>query len=117
MDLNKWKYTFPLRKWGNSVPAGFQPVGGTLVCRHIAGGLEIEIPARIIIAALAGKTNLFEEYGMSDPVSRAFEEEWVVKSCSLKDADIEAAEGPKLVLTLIPPMLHDLLSKKDKKRN
>lgn len=117
MDLNRWKYTFPLRKWGNSGHAGFEPVGGTLSYRHIGGGLEIEIPARIIIDALAGKTNLFEEYGLSDIaiVSRALDEGWVVKSCSLKEGDIEVAEGPKIVITLFPPVLPHLLSKKGEK--
>ena len=117
MDFNRWKYTFPLRKWGNSGAAGFLPVGGTLTCRQRGDGMEIEIPARIVIAALAGKTNLFKEYRVSDidTVSRAFDEGWVVKSCSLKDGDIEAAEGPKIVLTLFPPLLPDLLSNKGKK--
>ncbi len=116
MDFNRWKYTFPLKKWGNSGAAGFRPVGGTLECKMRGNGMEIEIPARIIVDALAGKTTLFKEYRLSetDKIAKAFNEGWAVKSCSLKEGDIEAGEGPKIVLTLSPPLLDGLIAKKKK---
>jgi hypothetical protein len=116
MDFNRWKYTFPLKKWGNSGAAGFDPVAGTLIWKTGGNGMEIEIPARIIVDALAGKTTLFKEYRLpeTDIIARAFNEGWAVESCSLKGGDIQLGEGPKIVLTLSPPILHGLIAKKKK---
>jgi hypothetical protein len=116
MDFNRWKYTFPLRKWGNSGAAGFHPVVGTLTYKWRGNGMEIEIPARIIVESLAGKTNIFKEYRLSetDTIFRAFNEGWVVESFTLKEGNIEAGEGPKIVLTLSPPLLQGLIAKKEK---
>jgi hypothetical protein len=116
MDFNRWEYTFPLRKWGNSGAAGFHPVVGKLTWRWRGNSMEIEIPARIIVESLAGKTNIFREYRLSetDKIARAFNEGWAVESCTLKEGNIESGEGPKIVLTLSPPLLDGLIAKKKK---
>jgi hypothetical protein len=64
--------------------------------------VEIEVPINIVIDALAGKTNLFKEYRISqnDSVGRALEEGWVIKSCKLKEGNIEAGEAPKIIFGL-----------------
>jgi len=78
--------------------------------------MEIEIPAWRIVDALAGKTTIFKEYRLpaTDPVAQAFKEGWAVELCSLKEGDIRAGEGPKIVLVLSPPLLDGLIAKKEK---
>ena len=68
-------------------------------------GVKIEVPANIVVDALAGKTTLAEEYKIDEggPVSRALNEGWVIAECSLKEGNIEAGEAPKVVLKLMPP--------------
>ena len=89
-------------------------------------GVKIEVPANIVVDALAGKTSLFEEYNLdkNEPVGQAVNEGWAIAECSLKEGNIEAGEAPKVVLKLIPPPLSVFWPNKkgktvksDKKRN
>jgi hypothetical protein len=67
--------------------------------------MEVEIPANIIIDALVGKTTLSKAFNLKndDPLYKAFNEGWVVESCSFKNGNIELGEAPKIVLQLSPP--------------
>ena len=66
---------------------------------------EVEIPANIIIDALAGKTTLAEAFGLKedDRLYQALKEGWKVEACSYKKGNIELGEAPKIVLQLSPP--------------
>ena len=70
-------------------------------------GIEIEVPAIIIVDALAGKTCLAKEFALKeeDKTMRALSEGWMIKSCNMKEGNIEIGEAPKVVIELIPPPL------------
>lgn len=76
--------------------------------------LEIEIPANVVIDALAGKTSVAKEcrFDRQNEVTRALEEGWEIASCSLVAGDIEAGEAPKVRLELVPPSLAPYWPKK-----
>jgi hypothetical protein len=114
MNFNRWKYTFPLQNWGKTGASGFQRASGSLTSKLRGIGMEIEVPANILVDALAGKTNLFKEFRLdgNDIVSRALNDGWVIESCSLKPGNIEAGEAPKIVIGLSPPILTGLLTTK-----
>lgn len=105
INFNRWKYTSRLQKWESSVEKNQRRVTGTLNWRHLPMGLEIEVPANIVVDALAGKTSLAEAYELNKKhkIIRALEEGWVVDSCSFIEGNIEAGEAPKIVLQLTPP--------------
>jgi hypothetical protein len=68
-------------------------------------GHIIEIPAHIVIDALAGKTSLKDSYGCDDNdyMFRLFKEGWKVISCSFKEGEKEAGEPSKIVFELVWP--------------
>ena len=104
LDFNRWKYTYSLRQWEHSDEEGLRRVGGDLVTRRWRNSMEIEIPANIVIDALMGKTNLLKAYGLSDSdlQAQALRRPWTIKSCHLKEGNIEVGQAPKVVLELIP---------------
>lgn len=104
LDFNRWKYTYSLAKWEHGDNDGFRRVGGDLVLKPGRISMKIEIPTNIVMDALTGKTNLFKLYGLSDgdPEAEALRKDWTIKSCRLKEGNIELAQAPKLVLELIP---------------
>jgi hypothetical protein len=104
LDFNRWKYTYSLPQWEHSDKEGLRRVGGDLVTKLWRRSMEIEVPANIVIDALMGKTNLFKEYGLSDSdlQAQALRKPWTIKSCHLKEGNIELGQAPKVVLELIP---------------
>jgi hypothetical protein len=118
INLNRWKYTFALQKWEYPNDESHRRISGSLTYKQGGLGVELEVPANIVIDALAGKTNLFKEYQLSqnDSVHRALEEGWLIKTCKLKEGDIEAGEAPKVVFGLVPPFL-SIFGPKKKENN
>lgn len=105
LNFNRWRYTDALQKWDRKNNELFRRIRGSITSRFRGDGMEIEVPANILVDALAGKTNLLKEYGLSEDnsIARALNDGWVVKSCSLKSGNIEAGEAPKVVLGMVPP--------------
>lgn len=116
MNFNRWKYVSPLPKFESSSTKRLCRVTGTFTWIPKAMGLEIEIPANIVVDALAGKTSLTKAYNLTKEhmLSRALSDGWVVKSCQLIEGKIEAGEAPKIVLELIPPLVATFWTKKSK---
>jgi hypothetical protein len=104
ITFNHWKYTFPLPKKEAPGSSRDMRLYGNLVWRPGKVGSIVEIPAHIVIDALAGKTSLKDQCGSNpnDPILRLFGGEYRVASCSFKDADLEGGEGAKIVLELVP---------------
>lgn len=73
LNFNRWRYTYPLPKWDRKNNEAFKRIAGPLTCRFRGAGMEIEVPANILVDALAGKTYLTKEYSLSedDPIARA----------------------------------------------
>lgn len=114
MDFNRWKYALPLVQWGETGAAGFERASGSLICMDRGESMEIEIPVKVLVDALAGKTNLLNSLPEDHPISRVLNDGWEVKSCTMKAGNIEAGEGPKIVLEFSSPILSALLSTKRK---
>lgn len=107
INLNRWDYTFALQKWEDKNNKGYRRVKGSLTCKQSGEGVEIEVPANVVVDALAGKTTLTKEYEMdgTDRISQALKDGWVIESCSLKEGNIEKGEDRKVVFKLVPPSL------------
>lgn len=110
LNFNRWKYHFVQEKWEIPDKVKLRRVTGTL--KWGAGmTFKVEIPANIVVDALAGKTSLATAYGMNEDkptdkgLLRVFKEGWVVKSCSLKEGNIEIGEAPKILFEFVPPPL------------
>ncbi len=105
MDFNQWKYSQPLNKWKETGANTFPRVTGKLTWRPGPMSMEVEIPANIVIDALAGKTTLAKSFDVKEDTSlyQAFNEGWEVESCSFKKGNIQLGEAPKVVLKLTPP--------------
>jgi hypothetical protein len=105
MNLNRWRRTFPLAKWEEPRHEGRCRVTGTITWQFGDRYVKIEIPANIVVEALAGKTSVAKELRLpqDDQFSRVFADAWVIEECSLKEGNIELGEAPKVVLRLVPP--------------
>jgi hypothetical protein len=106
LNFNRWKYFFRIEKYEKTNNDAFKRVGGNINVKYGGAGVEIEIPSNILIDSLAGKTNVNKHYSVreNDPLLKCVNEGWVVKSCSLKEGNIEIGEAPKVVLRLEPPL-------------
>ncbi len=107
LDLNRWRYTFPLRTT-ETLPQHRQPkVGGgvRVTSSSSKGPMKLTIPASLLVDVLADRKSLFAEFGGSfDPILRScLQEGWTVVGCKLLDGDIEQAEGAKMELELASP--------------
>lgn len=102
LNFNKWKYSWSLPKQKYRGKDHYHKVGGTLTWSPGPYFMKIEIPANIIVDALAGKTTIDKEFDLKkdNPIYKAINEGWKVESCSYKPGNIERAEGPKLILEL-----------------
>jgi hypothetical protein len=107
MNFNRWTYTRPLEKWESTNVNIARRVAGTLTWRPGLMGLEVEIPANIVVDALAGKRSVAEAFGLPEnhQVTRALKDGWSVVSVRMIEGHIESGEAPKLVLELVPPPL------------
>lgn len=104
MNFNHWKYTWSLPRYKIPNESTDSTMSGKLVCREGKYGPIIEIPTKIIIDALVGKTTLDKEYKLSDEdyIWKMLKQGCTIKSCSFKEADLEAGEASKVVLELSP---------------
>lgn len=104
INFNRWNYVRPLEKYENNT-SRMRRITGSLIGRYTAMGIEIEIPANIVVDALAGKTSLAESYNLTKDYMflRAINEGWIIKSCRMKEENIEAGEAAKIVIELVPP--------------
>ncbi len=105
LNFNSWKYSFPLANWKPDGREYFPKVSGRLTWRPDSLGWEVEIPANVVVAALAGKTTLAKEFNLKNDerISQVFSEGWDVEGCFYKDGNIELGEAPKIILRLSPP--------------
>jgi len=104
IKFNHWKYTWPLPKKETPNSPGDYRMSGRLTHRCGKFGQIIEVPTRIVIDSLLGKTSLIKEYRLDnedDPL-RILNSGWVVKSCSFKEADLKAGEASKIVFEFMP---------------
>lgn len=106
INLNKWKYGFPLSPWDNKRHAHINTVAGGLEVSPRGCSMKLKVPTTIIIDALAGKTSLAEAYGLKpdDPMLKGVYDRWDVVSCSYEEGSIERAEAPKIVFELSLPI-------------
>jgi len=119
MNFNRWKYSEPLQKYEYTTTHSLRNISGSLTCKYKGDGMELEVPANIIIQALAGKTNLLKEFGLreNDSVMRALNEGWIIEACRLKKGDTQAGEAANVVLHMKPPISAYWPSQKDEKKN
>lgn len=90
ITFNHWRYTAPLANAKEKARPEFRTVTGSLVWRYTAMGIEIEIPARLVLEALAGKSDAVQAYGLKqdDVIKRALDENWQVISCKIGRAHV-----------------------------
>ncbi|MCL4502860.1 MAG: hypothetical protein M1438_13590 [Deltaproteobacteria bacterium] len=111
LNFNRWKYYFVKEKWEIPEKKESRRVTGSLKLSASTVSFKIEIPANIVIDALAGKTSLAAAYRLDKNKSHEkrlidiFEQGWIVRSCSLKEGNIESGEAPKILFELLPPPL------------
>jgi hypothetical protein len=105
MDFNRWTYSRPLEKWEPAGAHRERQAIGTMTVRSLGMSYELEIPAPLVIDALAGKRSLVESMRLrdDDPVTRILKEGWTVESCTLSAGRPETAEASKIVLRMSPP--------------
>jgi hypothetical protein len=107
ITFNHWKYTAPLDHWRERPSRKVGSAFGTLVWRYTPMGVEIEVPATLVLEALAGKNDAIQAFRLEndDVITRALNEGWQMVSCSIKDGEIEKGEPKKVVITLdnLPP--------------
>lgn len=119
ITFNHWKYSAPLANWKERPTREIRPSIGSLVWRYTAMGIEIEVPARLVLEALAGKSNAVQAYGLEqdDVIRRALDENWQLVACTIKEDDIEQGEPQKIVMELanIPPYFSLNKNKKSQK--
>lgn len=99
--FDHWTYAWPLlKKEVPGSPADYR-MNGELTFRNGKFGEIIEVPTRIVIDSLLGNTSLIKEYGNIDGDLKILNGV-VVKSCSFKEADLEAGKPAKIVLEFVP---------------
>lgn len=111
LNLNQWKYTFPLPR-REVLPKHRRPrVGGSLTMSHTRWmNVKMAIPSSVLVDVLAGRVTLDAEYGVSgDPpdrkLTKCLREGWSVVGCRYVDGNIEQALSAVVELELAPP--HD----------
>lgn len=106
MNFNRWRYTYPLDKWEHQDNDPHRSITGTLTYKMRDEKMELEIPANIVVQALAGQTTLAKAFSLKedDPVVQALRSGWLIESCSMKESDVEAAESTKVILRMTPPL-------------
>lgn len=104
LDFNRWHYWHPLVPYERSLRFADLKNVGPLVIRSGGSGVNIEIPATVVLECLTGRTDLFQTYeaGPNDPVTKPLRDGWVISGCAWKDGDVESGEAPKIVLEMRP---------------
>lgn len=106
LNFNRWKYSFNLQKWDPENKDIHKRIGGNLALRSTdSDNIVIEVPAKLVIESLAGRTNLIREYSRdkNDRLGRWLDEGWIIKSCTLKEGDIEKGEDAVVVFEFCEP--------------
>lgn len=103
LNFNNWKYSWCLGKWDQPNNDHLKSVGGNLVLRSNKDNLQIEIPAKLVIESLAGRTDLIKACrNKNDPMCNWLSKGWIIKSCSFKKGDIQKGEDDSVILELVP---------------
>ncbi len=112
LDVNRWKFSFPLPRKEDSPKHRYRHVPGSLQLSSYSGGIvKLSIPASVLVEVLAGRKELLDDdYGgaedhFGNAVKRCLQEGWKVVSCSFQDGDIQQGMAASVVLELAPP--HD----------
>lgn len=111
LDLNRWRYTFPLPRKEVALKHRDRHVPGPLSLSSTFGGtVKLTIPASMLVDVLAGRKQLLNEYGATEDdfgraVVRCLQEGWSVVGCDFRAGDVQQAEAASVVLELAAP--HD----------
>jgi hypothetical protein len=113
LNLNRWKYTFPLSRKEELPLNRERKVGGSVSTadtrRHT---MKLTIPTSVLVDILAGRKKLADVYGKDidgrddgkfDHEVRCLAEGWAVVGCKFVGGNIEQAESARVELELSPP--------------
>lgn len=109
LDLNRWKYSFPLPKKEALPQHRSRYISGSLGLSSTSGGnVKLTIPASVLVDILAGRKQLLDDYrgkedSFGNAIAHCLHEGWTIVSCSFQDGDIQQAEAALVVLELAPP--------------
>jgi hypothetical protein len=105
LNFNRWRYYYPMPQHKRALGFSARRLAGSLTIGSGGFDMRLEVPATIVVECLAGRTNLFHEYGTgsNDPLDKALRDGWSIQGCSWKEGDVEAGEAPKIVLELQAP--------------
>ncbi|NPC57841.1 hypothetical protein [Caenimonas soli] len=106
MNLNRWKYTFPLARRESPPKHRRTKVGGPLTTTYTRSHAvkKLTIPASVLVDILAGRTSLSGVYGSGDQdVINSLRQGWTVVGCKFKNGNIEQAQSGTVELELSPP--------------
>lgn len=111
LDLNRWRYTFPLSRRESSPQHRHRNIPGPLGYSPTRrGSVKLTIPASVLTDVLAGRRNLMDEYGgpegqMTHGIATCLANGWTVVACSFQEGDVQTARAASVLLELAPP--HD----------
>ena len=108
LDMNRWKYTFPLRR-RDEPGYRYRHIPGDLGHSARPGGnVKVTIPASVVVDALAGRKNLLDGYGGNEDafgkaISTCLQEDWSIVACEYKGGDVQTGKPAYVILELAPP--------------
>jgi len=108
MNLNRWKYTFPLSRRETEQAHRHPKVSGPLGYGSVRGVMKLTIPASVLVDVLAGRMKLLDQYGGDDggsfgkSVAYRLREGWAVVGCSFKEGNLEQGQGAMVELEIGP---------------
>lgn len=111
INLNRWRYTFPLSVREPKPQHRLVSVTGPLSFGYTAmGSVKIAIPASVVIDALSGRKPLVGRYGGGDgwfdeQIARFLGEGWSIIGCTFKAGNLERGLGGSVEFEIAPP--HD----------
>lgn len=109
LDLNRWKYSFPLPQKDVLPQHRCRHVTGSIGLSSTSGGtVKLTIPTSVLVDVLAGRKQLLDDYGGTEDsfghsVAGCLQEGWSVVGCSFQSGDIQQAKAALVVLELAPP--------------
>lgn len=107
LDLNRWKFSWPLRRTETAAADRHRNVSGTFTFRESANGtsMRIKLPAHSIVAALAGQRDAFQgfEGREAEHVKERLEAGWEISECKYFPGDIQKGTAASIELGLVPP--------------
>lgn len=109
LDLNRWKYTFPLSRKETHPKHRRRHASGSLGTSSTSGGnMKLTIPTYVLVDVLAGRKQLLDDYGPPEDnlgrmVRRSLQEGWSIVGCDFQAGDVQQAKAASVVLELAPP--------------